>query len=244
MTNPNPLQTKPLQTDQKNKSRARVKVAVFFVLTIHAVGLLAMLMQGCRRDQPASETAAADTNPPPVTPTLEATNPVVTPEPTPAATASNPPPVVEAPAPTTQGAAAQDYTVVQGDNYYAIGKRFGGVSAKAIADANPGVDPTKLKVGQKLHIPAASAAAAAPASSSSSTGGSSDVYTVKSGDNLIGIAKRFSTTVRAIRAANNLTTDNIKVGQKLKIPGKSGASAAPAAPSGPDSGASAPATAK
>jgi len=44
------------------------------------------------------------------------------------------------------------------------------------------------------------------------------VYTVVSEDNLAKIAKRFVTTVWAIRAANNLTTDRVTVGQKLKIP--------------------------
>jgi LysM repeat protein len=28
---------------------------------------------------------------------------------------------------------------------------------KAITDANPGVQPTKLKIGQKIHIPAPAA---------------------------------------------------------------------------------------
>jgi LysM repeat protein len=34
--------------DQKNKSRARVKIAVFVVLAIHGVGLLGLLMAGCK----------------------------------------------------------------------------------------------------------------------------------------------------------------------------------------------------
>jgi LysM repeat protein len=43
---------------------------------------------------------------------------------------------------------------------------------------------------------------------------------VKSGDTLIKIASDHKTTVRALRTANNLRTDSIKVGQKLKIPVK------------------------
>ena len=45
-------------------------------------------------------------------------------------------------------------------------------------------------------------------------------YTVKSGDTLTRIAKKNGTTVKAIKAENNLTTDHIKVGLKLKIPVK------------------------
>jgi LysM repeat protein len=42
-------------------------------------------------------------------------------------------------------------------------------------------------------------------------------YTVVSGDSLSVIAKRYNTTVTAIKTENQLTTDVIYVGQKLKI---------------------------
>jgi LysM repeat protein len=53
---------------------------------------------------------------------------------------------------------------------------------------------------------------------------------VKSGDTLTKIAKAQGTTVKAIRGENNLTTDHIKVGQKLKIPAKAEAAAPAPAP--------------
>lgn len=43
-------------------------------------------------------------------------------------------------------------------------------------------------------------------------------YVVKSGDTLTKIARVHHTTVQAIRSANNLKTDRILVGQKLKVP--------------------------
>ena len=43
-------------------------------------------------------------------------------------------------------------------------------------------------------------------------------YTVVSGDTLSGIALRFKRTVSAIRTANKLTSDVIKIGQRLLIP--------------------------
>lgn len=48
-------------------------------------------------------------------------------------------------------------------------------------------------------------------------------YTVKSGDTLEKIARRFGTTVEAIQKANNMSrgTTRIGIGQKIKIPGKS-----------------------
>ena len=43
---------------------------------------------------------------------------------------------------------------------------------------------------------------------------------MKSGDTLARIAKNNGTTAKAIKALNALKTDQIKVGQKLKIPEK------------------------
>lgn len=45
-------------------------------------------------------------------------------------------------------------------------------------------------------------------------------YTVKRGDNLGRIAAKFHTTVKAIQAANGMTNDKIREGQKIKIPAK------------------------
>lgn len=47
-------------------------------------------------------------------------------------------------------------------------------------------------------------------------------YVVAEGDTLNKIAKEFGVTVEALKAANNLTDDNIFVGQTLKIPAKGG----------------------
>lgn len=44
-------------------------------------------------------------------------------------------------------------------------------------------------------------------------------YTVKSGDSLGSIAKRHQTTVAALKRANQLTSDQLKTGQKLSLPG-------------------------
>jgi len=217
--------------EQKNKNRARVKVAVFFVLAIHAVGLLALLMQGCRRDQP-TETVEQQTNNV-AEPTFTNNTPPVVAEPPPSPIPTNAA-AVEPVVPSVN-TAAQDYKVVKGDNYTTIAKKYPGVSVKALTDANPGVDPAKLKIGQTLHIPPAAAATTAVAPGSAATSAtSSDIYVVKSGDSLSKIATKYNTTVKAIRSANSLSTDSIKVGQKLKIPGKATTSSTPTtAPAAP-----------
>jgi LysM repeat protein len=232
MNNQNPLIPQGSALEQKNKGRARVKIAVFFGLTLHGVVLMAFLMQGCgQTKETATTTDTTPTNTPPAF--VEATNP---PEMT-----STPPVVVAAPvvpvepvAPPVVPAGGTEYTIAKGDTFGTIAKKSH-VSVKALTDANPGVVPTKLQIGQKVRIPAA-AAPSAPAASgiapveSPGTGGE-QTYTVKSGDNLTKIAAHLGTTIKALRAANGLKTDSIKVGQKLKVPAK--ASALVAAPTMP-----------
>ena len=45
-------------------------------------------------------------------------------------------------------------------------------------------------------------------------------HTVRRGDNLSKIAKKYGVSVAAIKRANNMGGDNIQTGQKLKIPQK------------------------
>ena len=49
------------------------------------------------------------------------------------------------------------------------------------------------------------------------SGASAATYTVKSGDTLSGIAKKYGTTYTAIMNSNGLKTTLIKVGQKLQV---------------------------
>lgn len=151
------------------------------------------------------------------------------------------PPAGVTPPPSEGG----EYIVVKGDTLFTIAKK-NNVTLKALQAANPGVDSKKLKIGQKLKLPAGGVTAPAPApqSGTSTSPGThapapalesasgSDVYAVKSGDTLTKIAKNHGTTVKNLRAANNLSSDKLTVGQKLKIPAK-GAAPAPVAPAAP-----------
>jgi LysM repeat protein len=231
MNNPNPFVPQGSVLEQ-NKRRSRMKLAVFCVLAVSVCGLTAMLIQGCKREQSAdtvppvdTNSFVADTNLPPVSTNLP---PVST----------NPPPII-APvvpvAPVVPEATGTEYVIVKGDTLAKIAKK-NGVTLKALEAANPGVVPTKLKVGQKLTLPAGGAAAPAATGASAGTdltAGSTEggeTYAVKSGDTLTKIAKSHGTTVKAIEAENNLSTTKIKVGQKLKIPAAAVASAPAPAP--------------
>ncbi len=221
MNNSNPFVPQGSILELQSKRRSRLKFSVFCVLTVCVLGLSVMLIQGCKREQPPETDmttptidtnllATAETNLPPV---VDTNPPAYVPPPAPA-----PAPVV-APVPETAGT---EYVVVKGDTLDKIAKK-NHTTAKAIEGANPGVIPTKLKIGQKLVIPGGSASSAAAAPESAGVSSGSETYTVKSGDSLTKIAKAHGTTVKAIQAENHLTTTSIKAGQKLKIPVKAAA---------------------
>lgn len=246
MTMPNPTVPEGSQLEQKSRARSRVKLAVFFVLSIHVVGLMALLVQGCRPEEqdvpeeilpptmPTFEPVTlpyVDTNQDPVLqrpvtnlpptygqPTPE-TSPVMEPgygAPT-AVSAPEPMPTV----PVMSEPEPRTYKIQKGDTYYSIGRQFG-VSMNAIQQANPGVDPTRLQLGQVINIPAPAAPTAAPAPV---LGSGQTVHKVVSGDTLSSIAQRYGTTWQEIQKLNNLPTTNIKVGQELRIPASGAGSA-------------------
>jgi LysM repeat protein len=218
MNNPNPFLPQGSVLEQ-NKRRSRMKLFVFCVLAVSVCGLTAMLIQGCKREQstenlPPVETNnyVMDTNPPPVS-----TNPPVVMPPI-----ETNPPVVVVPPPISQP--GTEYVIAKGDTLAKIAKK-NGVTLKALEAANPNVQPTKLKVGQKLTIPAGSAIAPVESPAAMASAGGGETYVVKSRDTLTKIAKAHGTTVKAIETENNLSATKIKVGQKLKIPAKAEAAA-------------------
>lgn len=218
MNSPSPLVPQGSFLEQKSKSRSRVKVAFFCVVGVHVAAIMAALLaQGCRRE----EGQSPDTNQIPVLSDSGLLPVDTNPPPASVVDTSAPPSTTVDPA-TTPTATATEYTIARGDSFSTIAKKFPGVTAKAIQEANPGVDPLKLQIGQKIVIPPPSVLPANGAATPGPTVTESGevIYTVKSGDNLTKIAAQFGTTIRALRSANNLVTDNIKVGQKLKIPGK------------------------
>jgi lysozyme len=102
------------------------------------------------------------------------------------------------------------YTVQPGDTLYSIARRYG-TTARAIANANGIANINYIRVGQHLYIPGYGGGTSWPVDST--------YYTVKSGDSLSVLARRFNTTVQAIARANGISnTSHIYVGQKLIIP--------------------------
>jgi len=248
MNNPNPFLPQGVFLEEKNKARNRLRLAVYFSISLSVMVLMVLLIQGCKKPaEPTDSTGTGDSlantqqlaNPQPEianTNTTALANPtpdtnVPPPQPvTPAVTA--PPPVTTPPPPPV--AEMQEYTIVQHDTYSTIAKN-NHTTVKAIQDANPGVDPRKLKAGQKIKLPAATSTpgtsmspTAPQVSPDMSAPGGAITYKVKSGDNLTTIAKHYHVSIKAIQSANNLgSSTSIKVGQVLKIPGASAPAPAP-----------------
>lgn len=95
------------------------------------------------------------------------------------------------------------YTVEKGDSLYQIAKKFG-TTTDAIINLN-NLKNNNLTIGQKLKIP------------ESNQNNNKITYTVKKGDSLYQIAKKYNTTVDSIIKKNNLKTNNLNIGQKLII---------------------------
>lgn len=66
-----------------------------------------------------------------------------------------------------------------------------------------------LSIGQQIRIP----------SSTTNVGEtSSNIYTVKSGDSLYSIARKYNVTVNDLMKYNNLTSNLLNIGQQIRIP--------------------------
>ena len=96
------------------------------------------------------------------------------------------------------------YQVKKGDSLYAIAQRFN-TTVDELKKIN-GITNNILSIGQILRIP-------------NSNQSENIIYTVVAGDNLYQIAKKFNTTVSNIKKNNNLTSDNLSIGQRLIISG-------------------------
>lgn len=255
MNNPNPFVPQGSLQEQQNQRRTNLKLGVLGVLTVSVVCLTVMLIQGCKQKAPTDDngsTASVDTNTIPVpdtnvppldvsnqAPALAGSNTVSMPTPAlPVAQTPVPMPPMTTPMPPAApevAAGGGEYVVEKGDSLAKIAKK-NGVSLKALEAANEGVKPSKLKIGQKLVIPAGGKSVSeAPAASGASAGTETEgkTYTVKSGDTLTKIAKTHHVKVKELEAANGLTSTKIKVGEKLKIPVKGEVPAAPAPVSAP-----------
>jgi nucleoid-associated protein YgaU len=119
-------------------------------------------------------------------------------------------------------------TTPGGTHTVAKGETLGDISAthygttkhwRKIVEANPGLDPARLKIGQVIQIPAVETAAAVP----TATPGGADTYTVKKGESYYTIAKKMlgsSSRWREIERLNNVPAESLRVGTVITLPAK------------------------
>lgn len=98
------------------------------------------------------------------------------------------------------------YVVKKGDTLWSIANNFN-VSVNDLKSAN-NKSNNSLSIGEQLIIPG----------KSTGENVSTTIYTVKSGDNLYSIARRYNVTVNEIKSLNNLSSNLLSIGQKLSIP--------------------------
>lgn len=98
------------------------------------------------------------------------------------------------------------YTVKKGDTLYQIAKKYN-INVDELKKTN-NLTTNNLSIGQKLTIP----------KKQTEKPTVTTIYTVKKGDTLYQIAKKYNTTVNDIKQLNNLTNNLLSIGQELKIP--------------------------
>ena len=122
-----------------------------------------------------------------------------------------------------------EYAIRTGDTFSSIAEDWFGDATKwsLIAKANPTTDPTRLKVGQKIYLPAKDAAPTPAKAEPAATAGGEATYIVQSGDTLMKIARNLyadGAKWQAIYDLNRATIGKdpaaLHVGMRLKVPKK------------------------
>ncbi len=98
------------------------------------------------------------------------------------------------------------YVVKSGDTLWNIAKKYN-ISLDELLKINNLTKDSILNIGQKIKIP-----------NETIPDNNYIIYTVKSGDSLWDIARKYNTTVDEIMNSNNLKSNLLQIGQQLKIP--------------------------
>lgn len=110
---------------------------------------------------------------------------------------------------------SQTYTVKKGDNIWRISKKFQ-VSVEEIKRAN-NLRDNKLQVGMKLEIPDRVSNNSQRNKEVKNKKLEPAYHTVKRGENLFRIAKKYNISVEELKRLNNLSDNKLSKGQKLIV---------------------------
>lgn len=102
------------------------------------------------------------------------------------------------------------YTVKKGDTLSGIAAKYGTTYQK-LAQINGIADPNKIYPGQRIKVEGGGSSSPKPVSSA-------QYYTIKKGDTLSGIAKKYGTTYQYLAKLNGIPNPNkIQAGQRIRV---------------------------
>ena len=242
MKETNPIIPPGLNFEGASRGRSNMRMAVIVVVLLHVALFTGILFNACKQKEEGAEgpksTAeqmAEIAGPVPKPKNEVLPDPVPTPplgnggfgggpvpSPIPLGAANVVPEPISRPIPPPPVTGTLEHVVAKGDSFYSIGRKYG-VGMNAVAKANPNIIPTRLRIGQKVIIPAAVSkpVVALPTLDAPNT------YTVKRGDTLGHIALKYRTKIANLKSVNGLTSDFLKIGQKLTVPARATAPLAP-----------------
>ena len=128
-----------------------------------------------------------------------------------------PPPAQPPPTPPPAESTAREHTIARGETLDAISRRYG-LTVRQLQDANPGLDARRLIPGRTVRLPGGASGEAARAAAPAESARPSR-HTIRAGDTLDGIARRYGTTVRALEGANpGLNPRRLIPGRTINLP--------------------------
>ncbi len=101
--------------------------------------------------------------------------------------------------------ASNYYVVKKGDTLYSIARNYG-ITVNELKEAN-NLTNNNLTIGMTLVIP----------DLNMQDDNNYEIYIVKAGDSLYKIAGMYGISVNELKALNNLTSNNLSIGQRLKV---------------------------
>ena len=109
-----------------------------------------------------------------------------------------------------------NYTVEKGDSLYSISRKYNLPVETIVKDNN--LNSNNLSIGQNLKIRTTQDYVVEECLGEDFTPPTNSIlHTVKKGDSLYTIAKKYNTSVDNIKRKNNLTSNTLQIGQILKI---------------------------
>jgi membrane-bound lytic murein transglycosylase D len=115
----------------------------------------------------------------------------------------------------SSSAGAKYHTVQPGETYYGIARTYS-ISLNELMKLNNMTTPKGLVSGQQLKV----GTGAGRNTNSSTTPQGFKMHTVASGETLFRISQNYGVGVEEIKRLNNMSGNNVVVGQKLKVPQK------------------------